>query len=169
MAAVTLRPLTVADAPAMVAALDDPESMRLTGTVGTFTLAQVTAHLARCETDDARHDFAILAGDEVVGEVVLNHIDAHNACANFRIAVWYPRNRGRGYGFAATVQALDFAFDVLELNRVELEVYAFNPRARHVYEKAGFVYEGTRREALLWDGEWVDAHGMGALRRDREK
>nr|WP_267255286.1 hypothetical protein [Catenulispora pinisilvae] len=25
-----------------------------------------------------------------------------------------------------------------------------------MYEKAGFVLEGTKREGLLWDGEWVD-------------
>lgn len=43
------------------------------------------------------------------------------------------------------------------------EVYAFNPRARHVYEQAGFVHEGTLRDALLIDGTWVDAHVMGIL------
>ena len=31
------------------------------------------------------------------------------------------------------------------LHRVELDVYAFNTRARHVYEKLGFVLEGTKR------------------------
>lgn len=47
-----------------------------------------------------------------------------------------------------------------------LEVYAFNPRARRVYERAGFVYEGTKREALLWDGEWTDAIVMSILASD---
>ena len=36
-------------------------------------------------------------------------------------------------------------------------------RARHVYERAGFVHEGTLRDALLIDGTWVDAHVMGIL------
>jgi RimJ/RimL family protein N-acetyltransferase len=52
------------------------------------------------------------------------------------------------------------------VHRIELQVYAFNPRARHVYEKVGFVHEGTMREALLWDAEWVDAHLMGMLSSD---
>ena len=39
----------------------------------------------------------------------------------------------------------------------ELEVYDFNPRARHVYEKAGFVHEGTKRDALQWDGNGLTA------------
>jgi len=42
-------------------------------------------------------------------------------------------------------------------------VYAFNPRAQRAYEKAGFVVEGRRREALRWDGEWVDAIVMSVL------
>jgi RimJ/RimL family protein N-acetyltransferase len=55
------------------------------------------------------------------------------------------------------------AFDVVGVHRVELEVYTFNPRARHVYEKIGFVHEGTKREALYWDGQWIDAHTMAVL------
>ena len=51
----------------------------------------------------------------------------------------------------------------LGLHRIELEVYAFNPRARRVYEKVGFVKEGTLRDALLWDGKWVDAEIMSLL------
>jgi RimJ/RimL family protein N-acetyltransferase len=35
-----------------------------------------------------------------------------------------------------------------------------------VYEKVGFVQEGTKRDALQWDGEWVDCHCMGLLDRD---
>jgi RimJ/RimL family protein N-acetyltransferase len=54
----------------------------------------------------------------------------------------------------------------LRVHRVELEVYDFNPRARHVYEKLGFVHEGTKRDALLWDGKWTDYHCMGLLDRD---
>jgi RimJ/RimL family protein N-acetyltransferase len=49
------------------------------------------------------------------------------------------------------------------LNRVELEVYDFNPRARHVYEKVGFVLEGVRRQALLFEDAWIDAHDMSIL------
>ncbi len=61
---------------------------------------------------------------------------------------------------------LRHAFETVGLHRVELEVYRFNPRARHVYEKAGFVLEGTKREGLLWDGEWVDVDLMAMLEAD---
>ena len=51
-------------------------------------------------------------------------------------------------------------------HRISLEVYAFNPRARHVYEKAGFVTEGVLREALRYEDEWIDAAVMSILDRE---
>ena len=58
---------------------------------------------------------------------------------------------------------LRHAFEALGLHRVSLEVYAFNPRGQRAYEKAGFVVEGVRRDALRFDGEWVDAVVMSVL------
>ena len=51
----------------------------------------------------------------------------------------------------------------LNLHRVELEVYDFNPRAMRCYEKAGFRHEGTRRQALFRDGRYHDTHHMAIL------
>lgn len=45
-------------------------------------------------------------------------------------------------------------------------MYSFNPRARHAYEKIGFIREGVKREALLFDGEWIDAEVMSLLSGD---
>lgn len=163
---VTLRPLTVADCEDVFASLDDAESARLTGTQRTFTIEDVRAHLERCETASDRYDFAIAVKGESVGEIVLNQIDWNNLCASYRIAIWSLDSRNRGFGTEASKLLLRFAFETLRLNRVELEVYAFNPRAIRVYQRLGFVMEGTRREALYWDDEWIDAHIMAMLKRD---
>lgn len=166
---VTLRPLTVLDAVAMHASLQDEEVARLTGTQATHSLSDVTEHLSRCETAGDRFDFAIMAKGSLVGEVVLNNIDPHNGCGSFRIAVWNAVDRNRGFGSDATKLMLKFGFESVGLNRIELEVFSFNPRAQHVYEQAGFVHEGTRREALCWKGVWVDALIMAILRSDFER
>ncbi|WP_342210831.1 GNAT family N-acetyltransferase [Rothia uropygialis] len=52
---------------------------------------------------------------------------------------------------------------MMGLHCISLEVYDFNPRARRVYEKAGFIYEGTGRDALRFDGGWVDVHDMAVI------
>lgn len=45
-------------------------------------------------------------------------------------------------------------------------MFAFNPRAQRAYEKAGFVVEGRRRHALLWEGERVDVIMMAVVAGD---
>ncbi|MEO1282026.1 MAG: GNAT family protein [Pseudomonadota bacterium] len=163
---VTLRPLSVNDASAMFASLEDCEAMRLTGTQSSHSYADIVSHLERCETADDRLDFAILVADDLIGEVVLNNIDGLNKSATFRIAIWYGKNRNNGYGTEATKLVIKHGFEKVGLNRIELEVFSFNPRARHVYKQTGFVHEGTRRQALCWDNQWVDAHMMAILHTD---
>ena len=162
---VRLRPLVASDADAMFAALEDAETMRLTGTRGAFTLNQVRAWCAGLEAAEDRIDLAIVSrGDGgYLGEVVLNEIEPLDRRASFRIALAAIRHAGRGYGSEAARLLLGYAFDVLRLHRVELEVYAFNPRAIHVYEKLGFRREGVRRDALWQDGAFHDAIQMGML------
>lgn len=163
---VTLRPLNVGDAQDMYASMDDEEAMKLTGTQSKYSLEDIENHLKRCQNANDRLDFAILTENEIVGEVVLNNIDFVNKSTSFRIAMWTAKNRNRGFGSEATNLVVQYGFETLKLNRIELEVYSFNERAKHIYSKAGFIYEGTRRQALNWQGEWVDAHMMAILNSD---
>ncbi|MPN59392.1 Spermidine N(1)-acetyltransferase [bioreactor metagenome] len=59
-----------------------------------------------------------------------------------------------------------YGFEALNLNRIQLEVFDFNPRALAVYRKTGFVLEGTSREAFYFNGRPVDVHQMAILRRE---
>jgi RimJ/RimL family protein N-acetyltransferase len=160
---VTLRPVAAVDAVHL--GNDDPEGRRLTGSHRTFTAAQLEHWYATRADFDDRLDLAVIdrATGIYVGEVVLNDLVPENESCNFRILLVGAQNRGRGLGTEATRLILAHAFETVGLHRVELEVYAFNPGARRVYEKVGFVYEGTKREALRWDGEWLDADTMSIL------
>lgn len=164
-----LRPLGLDDAPAIFASLSDEESMRLTGTQQTFTLEQVQAFYAKVPEADDRVDYAIVLKDDpetMVGEVVLNDIDWDNKSANFRIALSSQKYFGKGYGSQATKLIIKHGFKVLDLHRIELEVFDFNPRAIHVYKKAGFVQEGIKRDVLLWEGKYQSAIVMSMLKSE---
>lgn len=171
---VVLRPFTSADIAAMGPILNDPEVLRLTGSAHTSE----AAHAGGTALNDAnrrwyetrneqadRLDLAVVerASDRCVGEVALNDWQPANESCNFRILIG-PGGRDRGLGSRATQLILEYAFLKLQLYRVELEVYAFNARAQHVYERAGFTVEGCRRGALLFDGNRIDAVTMAALR-----
>jgi RimJ/RimL family protein N-acetyltransferase len=73
---------------------------------------------------------------------------------------------GRGYGTDAMRLILRFGFDELNLKRVSLNTFEYNPRAIRSYEKAGFRYEGKVRGGLLREGRRWDVIYMGILRSE---
>jgi RimJ/RimL family protein N-acetyltransferase len=167
---VTLRPVSGADAATLRTLMSDPEVGRLTGSVHSsnepegdaYSLEHLAGIYERWSVATDRIVWVIIENStgRVVGESVLNDLDEPNLCCGFRI--WIAGATGRGLGTEAVRLTVAHAF-ATGLHRVELEVYAFNPRARRVYEKVGFVLEGTRRQALRFDDEWVDCHVMGLL------
>ncbi len=101
-----------------------------------------------------------------IGNVDLHHIDWKNRAAGLGIALGEKDYWGQGYGTDATRTMVGFAFRTLNLHRVELEVFDFNPRAIRCYEKAGFQREGTRRQSHFYDGRYCDAHIMSILQNE---
>lgn len=153
------------------ALLADEESMRLTGTHQRFEAEAIRERLGGLVGRDDRADWAVIrkADDRFLGEAVLNELDAANGVMNFRIALFGSDALGKGYGTQATKAVVAYGFDAVRLHRIELGVFAFNPRAQRAYEKAGFVREGVRREVLLWDGERYDDIVMSILRSDYDR
>jgi RimJ/RimL family protein N-acetyltransferase len=152
----------------LMQSLQNKEFMRLTGTHTTFTRAAVEHFLETLPNNNERADWAIFAKSDntYLGEVVLNDLDETNQSMNFRIALSSQAVVGQGFGTEATRAVVGYGFDVVGLHRISLGVFAFNPRAQRVYEKCGFRQEGVERDALLWDGQWVDQIRMAMLATD---
>ena len=70
----------------------------------------------------------------------------------------------QGYGTEAVRLLLRHGFLTLNLNRIALKVYEDNKRAIRSYEKAGFVYEGSLRQAVYKHGKYKDVYLMSILR-----
>lgn len=161
---VRLRPFEERDLAAAWQMLNDPEGRRLTGTHATFSRAAAERwYRTRGQTTD-RLDLAIATRDDdrMVGEAVLHELDVDNHSCGFRISLVGPSVFGRGLGSEATRLMVDHAFEV-GIHRASLQVLAFNTRAQHVYEKAGFQVEGVLRDALFWEGGYHDAVLMAKL------
>ncbi|MFA0814472.1 MAG: N-acetyltransferase family protein [Anaerofustis sp.] len=50
-----------------------------------------------------------------------------------------------------------------EITRLELTVMAHNERGIALYRKAGFVTEGTKRNALMQNGQYIDEYSMAKV------
>jgi len=171
---VILRPYIDADLPALREAMADPDLLRLTGSIHdeAETLEPVSPEEEQLRLDwfntrndqDDRLDLAIVdkASGGCVGEAVLNQWDPGSQSCNFRILIG-PAGQNRGLGTEATRLIVGYGFEQLRLHRISLEVYAFNPRARRAYEKAGFRAEGVLRESLRYGDQWIDATVMSIL------
>ena len=171
---VLLRAFASANIDAMGVTLADPEVLIFTGSVHTTAAARGRSAVLDAETrhwyetraeQPDRLDLAIIdrASSTCVGEAVLNELTPENDSCSFRILIG-PAGRDRGLGTEATRLIVQHAFRTTPLHRIELEVFAFNPRAQHVYEGSGFILEGIRRDAHKFDGRYVDAIIMSILR-----
>jgi RimJ/RimL family protein N-acetyltransferase len=112
--------------------------------------------------------FAIRCNDDnlLIGYVNLDGILwSHRNCW-LAIGLGDRANWGKGYGREAMELALKFAFDELNLHRVQLTVFSYNTRAIALYQKLGFTREGVFREHLRREGQYFDMILFGLLRRE---
>lgn len=71
--------------------------------------------------------------------------------------------RGQGIGTRLLKALIKWAEPNPLVKRVELEVLSNNPRAVELYARHGFVIEGTKKQAVLVDGQAIDNIMMARL------
>ncbi len=104
--------------------------------------------------------------DIFLGTIMIHSCDWKNRRAE--IGAWtVPEARDRGVGSAAFQLLLDWSFDDLALERIEITALPENVSVPHLAEKFGFVYEGTLRKRNFERGRRVDLLLWSLLRDER--
>lgn len=134
----------------------DKETARLTGCKEKFSKEEVIAYFLKSVQDTDRCHFLIISPE-------INEIDNRTKSANFRIGIFQSSEQGKGIGTWAVETTRDFAFEILKLHRLSLDVFSFNIRAEKCYLKAGFKREGVLRDAVLNGNEYADDILMSIL------
>jgi RimJ/RimL family protein N-acetyltransferase len=165
-----LRWLTPADVPALFAVFGDPVVCRYWSRP---TLPDLAAAAALQEEIVGRFrerrlfqwGIAERETGAVVGTCTLAALDATHRRAEIGYALaraaW-----GRGYVAEALPALVRFAFEELELHRIEADVDPRNDRSIRALEREGFVREGHLRERYHVQGEVQDAALYGLLRHE---
>ncbi len=163
-----LRPSEPADGPLFQRWINDPDTRRTLGSFRPFTEAAERKFIEQADEDPNAAHFAIVLhqGDRLIGSTALRDIRWKDRCCEFGIMIGDADCRGKGYGTEATRLMLKYAFETLNLNRVQLGVLAFNEFGIRAYERAGFVREGVQREYLFTDGRYVDHVMYSVLARE---
>lgn len=168
--AVYLRPTERADIPLFVGWFNNVATSRTLANRAPMSIAMEEQWFERAVAGQGRDGYhfvtCLLEDDRPIGTIGLHELDLVNGSAGLGIVIGDPADTNRGYGSDAVRALLAFGFGQLRLERIWLDVYDFNERARHVYERVGFVEEGVLRHALFRDGAFHDDHRMAILRDD---
>jgi RimJ/RimL family protein N-acetyltransferase len=121
----------------------------------------------RANPDNVLWSIDTLEGD-LVGTIELRTTPAHRR-AELGIAIQDKSQWNKGLGEDAVRLVLEYGFDDLELNRIELTTDEANVRGRRCYEKCGFVQEGLLRRHRVVDGEVGNTLVMAILREEWEE
>ena len=100
---------------------------------------------------------------KLIGGTGLEHASPENRSATLGIAIGDKTYWNSGYGTDAMRTICRFGFQMMNLHRIDLIVYAENVRAIHVFENVGFKVEGRLRDGVFKFGHYQDVLVMGLL------
>jgi ribosomal-protein-alanine N-acetyltransferase len=165
-----LRPLTPADAPALLALCSDPVVMRHGSSAPWSETRQALDSIKRdrrCLADGSAVRLAITRPDDdlLLGTCSLFALDAQ--CRRAEVGYQLARQSwGQGYAHEAVSALIAWGLDALDLNRIEADVDPRNAASVRALERLGFVREGHLRERWIVAGEVCDSLLFGLLAAD---
>ncbi|MGD8394113.1 MAG: GNAT family protein [Candidatus Eiseniibacteriota bacterium] len=108
-------------------------------------------------------------GDRLLGQVIWYWQSQETDWLSAGIAVFDPRERGRGAGYAALGLWCDYLWQAMpSIVRLDLRTWSGNGRMIRLAEKLGFREEARFRKARIVEGTHHDGLGFGVLREEWE-
>jgi ribosomal-protein-alanine N-acetyltransferase len=164
-----LRPSRMEDAEGMFTMLSDPESMKYWSDPPVTDIKDAIRVLREGIESDAKGNslcWSVLLSDqgEMIGKCILFNFSQKN----HRAEIGYILNRdywGQGLMRQALEAVIEFAFNTLNLHRIEADVDTENIGSLVILEKLGFEREGLFRDRWYVYGEWQDSIMLGLLNK----
>ena len=90
---------------------------------------------------------------ECIGQIAYFLVDESNSWGEIEYCIG-TAYQGKGYATEATKAVIDYGFDKIGFNKVQICVRPSNIKSKRVIEKCGFEYEGTLRDYFFIDGKY---------------
>jgi RimJ/RimL family protein N-acetyltransferase len=112
--------------------------------------------------------FGIALDRQPIGYVMIKNADNRNKSGELHITLGDKKYWGKGYGYRAYREIINFAFGKLGFNRVSTYVFSFRPDLVRIMDRGvfGFKREGILKEAVNKKGEYFDIILYGLLKKD---
>lgn len=164
-----LRPFSGGDTDAIFALHSSPHVLRYWDSPPWSERAQADHFIAACKRMEQEGSGARVAIERAADGVFIGWCCLVNWNPDYRSATmgYCLDDSAWNQGFAteAADALLQWAFDTLDLNRVQAETDTRNTPSARVLEKLGFVREGMLREDCIVNDEVSDSWVYGLLRR----
>ncbi|HHX02219.1 MAG TPA: GNAT family N-acetyltransferase [Firmicutes bacterium] len=146
---IKLRPIEKADYQRIISWSQNAEIKHFSDSSYPTNIEECEAWVASARSNRYQIRFGIALGNRIIGDIELDQITWRSGDAELRIRIGERDLWDRGYGTDAVITLLDYAFKIMNLQRIYLKVYADNLRAIKCYRKAGFKMEGKLTRSSL--------------------
>jgi len=123
-------------------------------------------HKASIDSNNKRFTIVLKESNEVVGMLTLTSIDWHNRSATHGIKLLSSCPKGKGIGTDAVITLMKYAFDEVNLNRLDGSWLDYNIASKKLYEKCGWYEEGCKKEAIYRNGRYHDLKIAGITKKE---
>jgi ribosomal-protein-alanine N-acetyltransferase len=164
---VTIRPPTIRDWPAFLAAVRRSRALHRPWIPSPNTRKKFEAYLKRMASDSHRGFLVVLrqSGD-MVGVINLNNIIRGSLQGAFLGYYAFVPHTGRGLMREGMLLVLKHAFQKLKLHRLEANIQPNNHPSIRLARSCGFVREGFSRRYVKVGGRWKDHERWAILADD---
>ena len=166
MANMELRPFSRNDFQELISWVRTPEEVFFwSATTFTFPLDedQLERHFQKAQSSIPRLMYTAVDSQtkEHIGHIELTRNDQQTRKACIACVLIHPQKRGLGNGNALIHCLLEECFHRMQLLKVDLFVFEFNPVAIHCYKNAGFEIEEIVKDRITWNEHFVTLYLMG--------
>ena len=116
-----------------------------------------------------KYQFERLKQSLFIGTVRVSHINWVSRVAVIGIMLGDVSKRGRGYAAEMTKLIVEYAFGVLNLNKLTASGHSSNIASLNCFKKLGFKEEGIQRKQFFMDGKYYDLIHLGLLEKEFRK
>jgi RimJ/RimL family protein N-acetyltransferase len=170
---VRIRRATRDDADFMLRVFTHDEVRPYLAAGGAFERDALLAELEQQEHDPAAFGRFVIESDDhghwrSAGTMGFKRVNERSRIAHLERLAVHPDFRGRHLADTAARLFQRHLIFGLGFHRLQMEVYAYNERARRHAERVGWIEEGVKRKAYRRDDGWVDSVMYAILREDIE-
>jgi diamine N-acetyltransferase len=146
---VYLRPVETSDAHQLLLWENDPENWHVTDTEVPFSLSGIMQLIEQQQNfrsfGQLRFIICLQESNKSIGTIDLYDADFKNGNVAIGVLIAEKEHRGQGIAYQSLQLVTEYAREVFNFVNVTCSIHASNVNSISLFEKAGFVKVGTRR------------------------